>query len=30
MSHGCIRQARPDARALWRFAPVGTQVVVTD
>jgi hypothetical protein len=29
-SHGCIRQARPDARALWRFAPVGTQVVVTD
>lgn len=28
-SHGCIRQARPDARALWRFAPVGTTVVVT-
>ncbi len=28
-SHGCIRQARPDARTLWRFAPVGTQVVVT-
>ena len=23
-SHGCIRQWRPDARALWRFAPVGT------
>lgn len=29
-SHGCIRQARPDARALWRFAPVGTRVVVVD
>jgi hypothetical protein len=28
-SHGCIRQWRPDARALWRFAPVGTTVVVT-
>jgi L,D-transpeptidase catalytic domain len=28
-SHGCIRQARPDAKALWRFAPVGTTVVVT-
>jgi len=28
-SHGCIRQARPDARALWRFAPRGTTVVVT-
>ena len=27
-SHGCIRQWRPDARALWRFAPVGTSVVV--
>lgn len=27
-SHGCIRQARPDAQALWRFAPVGTRVVV--
>ena len=27
-SHGCIRQWRPDARALWRFAPVGTKVVV--
>jgi lipoprotein-anchoring transpeptidase ErfK/SrfK len=29
-SHGCIRQARPDAKALWRFAPLGTKVVVTD
>ena len=29
LSHGCIRQARPDARALWRFAPLGTTVVVT-
>ena len=28
-SHGCIRQALPDAKALWDFAPVGTQVVVT-
>jgi lipoprotein-anchoring transpeptidase ErfK/SrfK len=28
-SHGCIRQAPGDARALWRFAPIGTQVVVT-
>jgi lipoprotein-anchoring transpeptidase ErfK/SrfK len=28
-SHGCVRQAAPDARALWRFAPVGTRVVVT-
>jgi hypothetical protein len=27
-SHGCIRQWRPDAEALWDFAPVGTQVVV--
>ncbi len=27
-SHGCIRQWRPDAKALWRFAPVGTAVVV--
>jgi hypothetical protein len=27
-SHGCIRQWRPDARALWRFASVGTTVVV--
>ncbi|WP_148572679.1 L,D-transpeptidase [Nocardioides caldifontis] len=30
MSHGCIRQARPDAKALWRFAPIGTTVVVTE
>jgi lipoprotein-anchoring transpeptidase ErfK/SrfK len=29
LSHGCIRQARPDARALWQFAPLGTTVVVT-
>ena len=28
-SHGCIRQWRPDARALWQFAPPGTKVVVT-
>jgi hypothetical protein len=27
-SHGCIRQWRPDARALWRFAQLGTTVVV--
>ncbi len=27
-SHGCIRQWRPDARALWSFAPQGTKVVV--
>jgi hypothetical protein len=27
-SHGCVRQWRPDARALWRFAGVGTPVVV--
>ena len=27
-SHGCIRQWRPDAIALWHFAPVGTRVVV--
>ncbi|HSE71065.1 MAG TPA: L,D-transpeptidase [Nocardioidaceae bacterium] len=29
-SHGCIRQLRKDARALWKFAPVGTTVVVVD
>jgi hypothetical protein len=29
-SHGCIRQALPDAKKLWTFAPVGTKVVVTD
>jgi len=28
-SHGCIRQWRPDAKALWDFAIVGTKVVVT-
>ena len=28
-SHGCIRQALPDAEAMWAFAPVGTKVVVT-
>ena len=28
-SAGCIRQARPDARAMWRFASAGTTVVVT-
>jgi len=27
-SHGCIRQARKDAQALWDFAPIGTTVVV--
>ena len=27
-SHGCIRQATPDAIALWDFAPNGTKVVV--
>jgi hypothetical protein len=27
-SHGCIRQWRPDAIALWHFAPIGTKVVV--
>lgn len=29
LSHGCIRQKRPDAIALWKFAPIGTTVVVT-
>jgi len=28
-SHGCIRQDTADAIALWSFAPVGTDVVVT-
>lgn len=28
-SHGCIRQRRADAIALWEFAPLGTTVVVT-
>jgi hypothetical protein len=27
-SHGCIRQALPDAVAMWRFATAGTTVVV--
>jgi hypothetical protein len=27
-SHGCIRQRPADARALWRFADLGTRVVV--
>jgi hypothetical protein len=27
-SAGCIRQWRPDAKALWRFAPIDTSVVV--
>jgi lipoprotein-anchoring transpeptidase ErfK/SrfK len=29
LSAGCIRQRPRDARELWRFAPVGTRVVVT-
>jgi hypothetical protein len=29
LSHGCIRQRRADAVALWKFAPLGTTVVVT-
>jgi len=29
LSHGCVRQWRPDAKALWDFAPLGTTVVVT-
>jgi lipoprotein-anchoring transpeptidase ErfK/SrfK len=29
-SHGCIRQKRSDAIALWNFAPVGTPVIVVD
>ncbi|WP_418062534.1 L,D-transpeptidase [Pimelobacter simplex] len=28
-SHGCIRQERSNAIALWDFAPIGTKVVVT-
>ena len=28
-SHGCVRQKRSDAIALWEFAPLGTTVVVT-
>lgn len=27
-SHGCIRQAMPDAIAMWHFAGIGTKVVV--
>jgi lipoprotein-anchoring transpeptidase ErfK/SrfK len=27
-SHGCVRQARPDAVAMLRFASAGTTVVV--
>ena len=30
LSHGCIRQKQPDAKALWDFAPLGTTVVVVD
>lgn len=29
LSHGCIRQERSNAIALWDFAPEGTTVVVT-
>ncbi len=28
-SHGCVRQARPDAKAMWAFADYGTPVIVT-
>ena len=28
-SHGCIRQREPDAKAMWKFAPLDTPVVVT-
>ena len=28
-SHGCIRQRRADAKIMWRFADLGTTVVVT-
>ena len=28
LSHGCVRQAPADAKALWEFAPVATPVVV--
>ena len=28
-SHGCIRQKAADAKALWKFAPLDTTVVVT-
>jgi hypothetical protein len=29
LSHGCVRQKHADAVALWKFAPIGTTVVVT-
>jgi hypothetical protein len=29
LSHGCVRQRRSDAVALWKFAPLGTSVIVT-
>ncbi|MEJ7775285.1 MAG: L,D-transpeptidase [Nocardioidaceae bacterium] len=29
LSHGCIRQRRSDAIAMWEFAPLDTTVVVT-
>ncbi len=29
LSHGCVRQRRADAIALWKFAPLGTSVIVT-
>ena len=29
LSHGCVRQRRSDAIALWKFAPLGTPVIVT-
>lgn len=29
LSAGCVRQWEPDAIALWRFAPIGTPVIVT-
>lgn len=29
LSAGCIRQRRSDAKALWKFATIGTTVVVT-
>ena len=28
LSDGCVRQAAPDAKALWEFAPPGTPVIV--
>lgn len=29
LSHGCVRQRPSDAKRMWRFAPLGTTVVVT-